>query len=845
MATEAAEEIKRIELPVEGMTCASCVARIERGLKKLPGIRAASVNLASERALVEFDPQVLGEERIIQTIAELGYGVRTERHVYGVKGMTCAACAARVERALRKVPGVLEANVNLASERASVEFNPLQVTFTDLQKAVADAGYELFVVEEAKVEGLDEARRKELETLRLKVIVASALGILIFLGSFPEWFPWVPSVLQNRWVLWALATPVQFWAGWQFYKGGIAALRHLDANMNTLIALGTSAAYLYSAVATVFPEAFMLRQNMPEVYFDTAAIIIALILLGRYLEARARGRASEAIRRLMGLRPRPARVVRAGQELEIPAEEIRPGDTVVVRPGERIPVDGVVLEGQSLVDESMITGESLPVEKGPDATVIGGTVNLTGSFTFRATRVGGDTVLSQIIRLVEEAQGSKAPIQRLADVISGYFVPAVIAIALATFTVWYLVGPEPRLTHAILNAVAVLVIACPCALGLATPTAIMVATGKGAEHGVLIRSGEALEIAHKIDVVVLDKTGTITEGKPTASEVLPAEGVHETQLLRLAAAAEKRSEHPIARAVLAAAQARGIPIPEPQSFEAVPGRGVRAKLEDTQVLIGNLALLEEHGIDTAVLSSEAEALAEEGRTVMAVAADGKILGLIGLVDTIKPHAAEAVKQLHSLGIKVVMLTGDNRRAAAYVARVTGIDEFHAEALPQHKLEVIRRLRREGHVVAMVGDGINDAPALAEATVGIAIGTGTDIAMETADITLMSGDLRNIATAIDLSRRAIRTIKQNLFWAFFYNVILIPVAAGGLYLVFGSSGVPGPVRPFLGDYGFLNPVLAALAMAFSSVTVVNNSLRLRWYRPPRERKQEDITGGVAA
>ncbi len=835
MQAEASGTMERIELPVEGMTCASCAVRIEKGLRKLPGVREVSVNLASERAVVEFDPEVLSTEQIVQTVADLGYGVRTERRTYGVRGMTCAACAVRVERALRKVPGVVQANVNLASERASVEFNPLQVTFQDLQKAVADAGYELFVAEETKGRDIEADRRKELAKLRLKFIVASLLGAIIFLGSFPEWFPWVPPVLQNRWVLWALATPVQFWAGWQFYKGAVSALKHFDANMNTLIALGTSVAYLYSAAATAFPEAFMLRGKMPEVYFDTAAIIIALILLGRYLEARARGRTSEAIKRLMGLRPNTARIVRAGQEVEVPVEEIRPGDTVVVRPGERIPVDGVVLRGQSLIDESMITGESLPVEKGPEATVIGGTVNLTGSFTFRATRVGQDTVLSQIIRLVEQAQGSKAPIQRLADVISGYFVPAVILIAVGTFVLWYLVGPEPRITHAILNAVAVLVIACPCALGLATPTAIMVGTGKGAEYGVLIRSGEALEIAHKIDVVVMDKTGTITEGKPRVAEVVPADGVEEADLLLLAAAAEKRSEHPIARAVLAFAQERGLQPPDPDTFEAVPGRGVRAQVKGTEVMVGSLSMLEERGIEPGRVASAYERLAEEGRTVMAVAADGKALGLIGLVDTIKPHAAEAIKELHRLRIRVVMLTGDNRRAAAYVSKATGIDEFHAEALPQHKLEVIRGLRHEGHVVAMVGDGINDAPALAEATVGIAIGTGTDIAMESADITLMSGDLRHIATAIDLSRRTIRIIKQNLFWAFFYNVMLIPVAAGALYLVFGSGGVPEPLRPILGDYGFLNPVLAALAMAFSSVTVVNNSLRLRWYRPPGERR----------
>ncbi len=827
--------LERVELPIEGMTCASCAVRIERGLKKLAGVSSASVNLAAERAFVEFDPHILGEDRIVQAIAELGYGVRTERHIYGVKGMTCAACATRVERAIKGLPGVLSANVNLASERASVEFNPLQVSFKDLREAVQEAGYDLFVIQEGKEEGIEEARRREIDTLRLKFTVAAVLGAILFFGSFPEWFPWVPSALQNRWVLWALATPVQFWAGWQFYKGAIAALRHLDANMNTLIALGTTVAYLYSAVATAAPQLFMLRGQMPDVYFDTAAIIIALILLGRYLEARARGRTSEAIKRLMGLRPRTARVIRAGEEKEIPVEGILPGDTVVVRPGERIPVDGVILEGQSLVDESMITGESLPVEKAADATVIGGTVNLTGSFTLRATRVGKDTVLAQIIRLVEEAQGSKAPIQRLADVISGYFVPAVIVIAAITFAVWYVVGPEPRLTHAILNAVAVLVIACPCALGLATPTAIMVATGKGAEHGVLIRSGEALEVAHKIDVVVLDKTGTITEGKPSVSEIVPAEDVGEVELLRIAAAAERKSEHPLARAVVKAAEDRGLSLPQVDSFQAVPGRGVVATVEGVPVRVGSIAMLREAGIDVSALAEAANHLAEEGHTVMAVAAGNRFLGLLGLVDTLKPHAAEAVKELHRLGIKVIMLTGDNRRVARHIAQLTGIDDFYAEALPQDKLEVIRRLRQEGHTVAMVGDGINDAPALAEATVGIAIGTGTDVAMETADITLMSGDLRNIATAIDLSRRTLRTIKQNLFWAFFYNVSLIPVAAGILYLVFGQTGVPNALKPILGEYGFLNPVLAALAMAFSSVTVVNNSLRLRRYRPPKERR----------
>jgi Cu+-exporting ATPase len=631
-------------------------------------------------------------------------------------------------------------------------------------------------------------------------------------------------------LLWAVATPVQFWAGWSFYIAGFGALRHGTANMHTLIAIGTTTAYLFSAAVVLFgalaPEFLAQRGIGRDVYFDTAAIIIALILLGRYLETRARGSTSEAIRRLIGLRPNTARVIQDGQEIDVPVETVEVGDIISVRPGEKIPVDGEVTEGVSTVDESMLTGESMPVDKEPGKLVFGATINKFGTFQFRATKVGKDTVLAQIIQLVEDAQGSKAPIQRLADQVAAYFVPAVIGIALAAFLFWILLGPEPSLTFAVLVFVAILIIACPCALGLATPTAIIVGTGKGAEQGVLIRSAQALEITHRVNVVVLDKTGTLTTGKPVVTDLISS-GVSEDEVLRLAAGVERGSEHPLGEAIVHEARFRGLELDTAGGFEALPGLGVQAQLNGDIVRLGNQALMEANGIALDGLVDRAQGLAAQGKTPMFLAAGVKAMGVIAVADTLKDTSRETVAQLLGMGLEVVMLTGDNAQTAQAIADQLGIDNVEAEVLPKDKVDVVRRLQSRGKVVAMVGDGINDAPALVQADVGIAMGAGTDVAMESADITLMRSDVAGVIGAINLSRATIRTIKQNLFWAFIYNILLIPVAAGVLYPVFGAlGGVPGGLEFFFGELGFLNPVLAALAMAFSSVTVVTNSLRLR-------------------
>ncbi len=740
-----------------------------------------------------------------------------------VTGMTCASCSARVERTLRKLPGVQSANVNLATEKATVAFDPAVIGLADFRRAIEDVGYGIAQQEARVAEGDThaEATRREIAAVRNKTAFALALGVLIFVGSFPEWFPWAPDFLNDRYLLWALATPVQFWSGWQFYRGAWAVARHFSTNMSTLIAVGTSAAYFYSIAAILAPGFFMSTGQMPELYFDTAAIIIGLILLGKYLEARAKGQTSEAIKKLMGMQAKTARVLRDGQEVDVPIEAVRIDDVVLVRPGEKVPVDGVVLDGRSAIDESMITGESIPVEKGPGDAVIGATINKTGSFKFRTTKVGKDTVLAQIIKLVEEAQGSKAPIQRLADVISSYFVPAVIGIATVTFVVWWLFGPEPSFTHGLLNFVAVLIIACPCALGLATPTAIMVGTGKGAENGVLIRSGEALETAHKIRAIILDKTGTLTRGRPVVTDLVPADGATPEHLLALAASAERGSEHPLGEAIVSAAKEKALALFEPREFAAIPGHGIEATVDGKRLVLGNQKLMSDRGYSLDGLAEQSVDLSNQGKTPMFVALDGKVAGIVAVADTIKPGSREAVAELHKMGIEVAMLTGDNKRTAHAIAAQLGIDRVLAEVLPEQKAEEVKKLQAEGKVVAMVGDGINDAPALAQADVGIAIGTGTDVAMEAADITLMSGDVRGVVTAIQLSRRTMRTIRENLFWAFFYNVSLIPLAAGLFYPFFGI---------------LLNPIFAGVAMATSSVSVVTNSLRLRRFKPTRRSIQ---------
>ena len=831
------KKARRVQLLVEGMTCASCVGHVESALKDVRGVSSVEVNLATEKATVQLDAEDLPVETLIDAVKGAGYGVTVERTDLAIRGLTCASCVAHVEGALRGVPGVISANVNLATEKAAVEHIAGLVSVDEFRNAVENVGYTAEAVGQdgyGDKEELDRlAGSKDIRALRDRFVFAAAMGAVIFLGSFDA-FPWVSGLMDRTYypfVLWALATPVQFWAGRSFYSSGLGALRHRTANMYTLIALGTSVAYIYSVVVifmrTFSPDTLTVRGvDGGGVYFDTAAIIIALVLLGRLLEARARGQTSQAIRRLLGLKPSTATVLRDGQESELPVDAIVPGDVIVVRPGEKIPVDGEVTHGYSSTDESMLTGESLPVEKTVGSQVYAATLNNTGSFQFRATGVGKDTLLSQIIRLVEEAQGSKAPIQRLADVVSAYFVPSVLAISGAAFLLWLLLGPEPSLTYSLLVLVAVLIIACPCALGLATPTAIMVGTGKGAERGVLIRSAKALERAHKVNVVVLDKTGTLTLGRPAVTDIITVSGSEE-ELLKLAASAERASEHPLGEAIVSAARERGIVLEDVEGFEAVPGRGVQARVNGSLVYLGTRAMMELNGVSFDGLGARIDGLTLEGKTTLLVASDGKVLGAIGVADTLKPEASEVVAQLKGLGLQVIMLTGDSQRTAEAVASRVGVDRVIAEVLPQNKADVVKDLQMKGLVVAMVGDGINDAPALAQADIGIAMGTGTDVAMESADITLMRGDLKGLLSAFSLSRSTMRAIKQNLFWAFFYNAALIPVAAGALYPLFDSlGGGPSGLHFFFGDLGFLNPVLAALAMAFSSVTVVSNSLRLR-------------------
>ena len=817
---------KQVQLPVKGMTCASCVGHVSKALLEVAGVADANVNLATEKATVELSGEIdVTIADLADALENAGYGVAGEQVTLSIGGMTCASCVGHVEKALSSVEGVESASVNLATERATVEYVPGAVAASDLRRAVEDAGYSVLGVDD---DGVSQASApKDLALLKLKFVFSLAVGAAIMatmaIGAIRDALPF-----QADYLFLALAAPVQFWAGRQFYAGAWGALKHGTSNMNTLIAVGTSVAFIYSTFVTFFHSTRLFEGYAAETYFDTSTAIIGLVLVGRFLEARAKGRASNAIKALIGLQAKTARVVRDGEQVDVPLEDVVEGDIVVVRPGEKIATDGEMVDGVSWVDESMLTGESMPVEKRPGERVFGATINTTGSFTFRTTRIGRDTVLSQIITLVEEAQGSKAPIQRLADLIASYFVPVVIGVAAAVFAVWFVFGPEPTYVYSMLTAVAVLIIACPCAMGLATPTAIMVGTGKGAEQGILIRNAEALETAHKVRVVVLDKTGTLTTGKPVVTDVLTA-GIGEDELVRLAASAEQGSEHPLGEAVVSAAAERELNLSTANEFSALPGFGIAARVDGTGVLIGNHALMAQRDLPLNGLSERAAALSGVGKTATFVAVDGDVKGVIAIADTLRPGSVQAVKSLRDQGIEVVMLTGDDRATAESIAREAGIDRVVANVLPGDKAAQIESIQAEGKTVAMVGDGINDAPALVQADVGIAIGTGTDIAMEAADITLVSGDLRGVAAGLALSRATMRTIKQNLFWAFAYNVALIPVAAGILYPLFSSGGVPEVLRPVFGEFGFLNPILAAAAMALSSVTVVTNSLRLKGFK----------------
>jgi heavy metal translocating P-type ATPase len=824
MAAGKLAPIDSIDIPIQGMTCASCAGRVEKAIRSVEGVAVANVNLGTERAHVEFAPSDANPAAVADAIRAAGYEPFENTVELKIDGMTCASCVNRVEKALGRVPGVESASVNLATERASIRYLGNADIVDRLIGAVEQTGYEAKPVQrvDAQADGEREARATEIAGLWRSVLIAAILTLPVFaleMGShfIPAIHDWVMGTLghSNSWYLqFALTTLVLFGPGLRFFRKGVPALLRKSPDMNSLVVLGTSAAYAYSVVATFLPG--FLPEGMDNVYYEAAAVIVTLILLGRYLEAKAKGRTSEAIKRLVGLQAKTARVVRSGEAREIPLDQVLAGDFVQVRPGEKIPVDGEVVEGSSFVDESMITGEPVPVQKSQGREVVGGTINRTGSFTFRATRIGADTVLAQIIRMVEQAQGSKLPIQALVDKVTAWFVPAVMAAAVLTFLVWLVLGPDPALTFALVNAVAVLIIACPCAMGLATPTSIMVGTGRAAELGVLFRQGEALQSLKEVGVVALDKTGTLTQGRPELTDFVTAPGFSEAETLRLVAAVEIRSEHPIAQAIAAAAERRGLSLPSTESFEAVPGFGVSAMVEGRKVDVGADRFMTKLGLTVSTFADSAARLGAEGKSPLYAAIDGKLAAIVAVADPIKPSTPEAVAALHALGLKVAMITGDNRKTAEAIAKRIGIDEVAAEVLPDGKVAVVKRLRQQHGKTAFVGDGINDAPALAEADIGIAIGTGTDIAIESADVVLMSGDVRGVVNAIALSKATIRNIQQNLFWAFAYNVLLIPVAAGVLYPVNGT---------------LLSPIFAAGAMALSSVFVLGNALRLRRFKAP--------------
>jgi len=811
-----------------GMSCASCAQTIRESLEALPGVEQANVNFATERATVLYDPERVDMEGMRKAVRDAGYDAIINEATIAVGDMTCATCVETIEEALLELDGVHSAVANLATEKVTVKYDPQKVRLADIKRKIIQTGYTVIEAETRDAER--EARESELKRQTRLLYFSLSLSIptlaLALLMMFTDLGKVQFFMDYGNFVLFALATPVQFVAGHRFYINTWKALKNRSATMDTLIVVGTTAAYLYSIAVIFFPEYVAFKDT----YFDTSAMIITLILFGKYLEAKAKGSTSQAIRKLVDLQAKTAMVLRDGKEVEVGVEEVDVGETLVVRPGEKIPTDGIVIDGQSAVDESLITGESLPVEKNIDSEVIGGAINKNGLLRVRATRVGKDTALAQIVRLVEDAQGSKAPVQRLADRVAGVFVPAVIIIALLTFLVWYLLAygsfsdmPAPRFVFSLTAFISVLVIACPCALGLATPTAIMVGTGKGAENGILIKSGEALERAGSIQVIVFDKTGTLTKGEPEVTDVLAVEGTAEALLL-WTAVAEKGSEHPIGQAIMRYAELKAIVVEDAEDFETIPGRGVRATKDGKSILVGNRKLMSANEVDISAIEKQVFQLEEQGKTAMIVALDGRPMGMLGVADVVKETSKEAIDALKGMGIEVAMLTGDNRRTASVIAKQLGIERVLAEVLPEDKAKEVAKLQQGGKLVAMVGDGINDAPALAQADIGIAIGSGTDVAIETGSIVLIRNDLRDVVAALQLSKRTMRKIRQNLFWAFGYNTAGIPIAAGILF-------------PFL--HVLLPPIVAAGAMAFSSVSVVSNAALLKRYTPEIKRKQREV------
>ena len=840
--------LQKLKLPIVDMHCSSCAITIEKEINKLPGIKSSNVNYANETAYVDYDTNKTNTEDIIEAIKKAGY--KTGRSVLklGIQGMHCGSCVSQIEKELGNTKGVLSASVDLGTESAIINYIPGQIDIAEIKRIIEKLGYKTYLaqgyksvktpssrdkqekepvgkeIKEEIEEPADEnqaAREKEYKTLMKKFIFAAVLALPVIFFSYPtvwglpEQFQMGSPVLRYIWIaMGLLALPVMFWSGSQFYTGAWAAFKNRSANMHTLIATGITAAWLYSIVATFFPQIFP-EAELADQFFDVVFVVVALVVLGMALELRAKGKSSEAIKKLIGLQAKTARVIRYGKETDIPVEEVVLDDVIIVKPGDKIPVDGILIDGTSSIDESMITGEPIPVEKHKGDEIIGATINKTGSFRFKATKVGKDTALSQIIQMVEQAQSSKAPIQRVVDQVSGYFVPAVIIIAILSFVAWYLFGPVPQLIYALIVFVTVLVIACPCALGLATPISLMVGVGKGAENGILIRSGAALETAQKLNTIVLDKTGTITEGKPTLTDVITSNGFDEELVLSLSASVEKSSEHPLAEAIVKGAADKNLVLSDTQEFNAVPGHGVEAVVNDKKVLLGNLKMMQKFSIQLDNLEETSSKLADEGKTPMFIAIDGKSAGIVAVADVIKEDSIQAIEKLHKLGLEVVMITGDNKRTADAIARQVGIERVLAEVLPEDKAFNVQKLQNEGKKVAMVGDGINDAPALAQADIGMAIGTGTDVAIEASDITLIKGSLKSVALAIELSKATMKNIKQNLFGAFFYNGLGIPIAAGLLFPFFGI---------------LLSPIIAGAAMAFSSVTVVTNANRLRKFKP---------------